>query len=112
MVGYGLYSIVVGVTDLVSAHQLELVVDLALMVLGALLVVAAAFVRVQLPGGLALAIGLMLGLQTLAIHNTLHFYGSFVLAPQFARGIVALLLVALAFFGGRSASGGVGGTRR
>ncbi len=99
---YGIYSIVAGVLDLVAAHQLEIIVDVALVALGLLLILAAAFVRVLIPGGLALAIAGMLGLQALAVHNTLHFYGRLVLFPQVVRGAVAIGLVVLAWLGARA----------
>jgi hypothetical protein len=60
-------------------------------------VLSAAFVRVQLPGGLALAIGAMLGLQALAVHTSAHFGDG--LFPQIVRGTVAAALVALAYAG-------------
>jgi hypothetical protein len=101
MVGYGLYAIVTGVLDLVRVHRLEVLVDLATVLLGLALLLAAAFVRVLIPGGLALGIGALLGLQALAIHNTPHLYGTFVLTPQIVRGSFAAALVALAYFGGR-----------
>jgi hypothetical protein len=51
-------------------------------------------VRVRLPGGLAFALGAMLGLQALAVHDAVHLGGG--IAPQIARGSVAVVLVALA----------------
>lgn len=102
MVGYALYSVVAAVVDLVGAHRLEVLVNLATVFLGLLLLLAAAFVRVLIPGGLALAIAALLGLQALAIHNTPHLWGAFVLGPQVVRGVVAAALVALAYFGGRA----------
>ena len=64
--------------------RLELWAELGLMLFGALLVLAAAFVRVRLPGGVAFAIGAMLGLQALAVHDAVHL-GTGV-APQIGRG--------------------------
>jgi hypothetical protein len=101
MVGYGLYSVVAAVLDLVGAHRLEVLVDLATVFLGLLLLLAAAFVRVLIPGGLALAIAALLGLQALAVHNTPHLWGAFILGPQIVRGVIAAALVALAYVGGR-----------
>jgi fatty acid desaturase len=94
MVTYGLYSITWAAADLVRGAHLELWAELGLMVFGALLVLAAAFVRVRLPGGLAFAIGAMLGLQALAVHDAAHLATG--VAPQVVRGAIALVLVAMA----------------
>jgi hypothetical protein len=91
---YGIYSIGWAVVDLFGGAQLELWAELGLMLFGVLLVLAAAFVRVRLPGGLAFAIGAMLGLQALAVHDAAHL-GTGV-APQIVRGAIALVLVATA----------------
>ena len=90
---YGLYSVVWAAVDLVRGPQLELWAELGLMAFGALLVLAAAFVRVRLPGGLAFAIGAMLGLQALAVHDAVHLGGG--VAPQMVRAAIAIVLVAL-----------------
>jgi len=95
MFGYGTYSLVWAVVDLFRGPQLELWAELGLMVFGLLLVVSAAFVRVALPGGLAAAIGAMLGLQALAVHDAVHLGGG--VAPQVARAVFAAVLVALAW---------------
>ena len=97
MFSYGVYSLGLAVADLVRGARLELWAELGLMAFGAPLVLAAAFVRVRLPGGLALAIGAMLGLQALAVHDAAHLGGG--LAPQIARGGVALTLACLAYAG-------------
>jgi hypothetical protein len=101
LAGYGLYSVVAAALDLVGTHRLEVLVDLATLFLGLLLLLAAAFVRVLIPGGLALAIAALLGLQALAVHNTPHLWGAFILGPQVVRGAIAAALIALAYFGGR-----------
>jgi hypothetical protein len=99
MAGYGAFEAAAGVFDLIGRHRLEIVADLASLLFGTLLVLAAAFVRVRLPGGLALAIGALLALQALAIHHAAHVAGAVTLAPQLVRGGFAALLVALAHFG-------------
>ena len=101
MAGYGLYSIVTGLVDLVLRSRLEVVADAGLVVFGLLLLVAAAFVRVLMPGGLPLAIGALLGLQALSVHSDVHMAGSLAPAPQLVRGVLAVALVALAAVGGR-----------
>jgi hypothetical protein len=94
MCGYGIYSIGWAAADLVRGARLELWAELGLMLFGALLVLAAAFVRVRLPGGLAFAVGAMLGLQALAVHDAVHL-GTGV-TPQIVRGAIAIVLIAMA----------------
>jgi hypothetical protein len=94
MLSYGIYSVGWAVADLVRGADLELWAELGLMAFGVLLALAAAFVRVRLPGGLAFAIGAMLGLQALAVHDAVHLGGG--VAPQVVRASIAIVLVALA----------------
>jgi hypothetical protein len=94
MVFYGIYSIGWAVVDLARGARLELWAELGLIFFGALLVLAAAFVRVRLPGGVAFASGAMLGLQALAVHAAVHLATG--VAPQIVRGATALLLVTIA----------------
>src|SRR6185503_19160987 len=91
---YGGYSFAWAAIDLVRGARLELWAEAGLMIFGLLLALSAAFVRVRLPGGLAFAIGAMLGLQALAVHNAVHLAGG--LASQIGRGLVAVGLVAVA----------------
>jgi hypothetical protein len=102
MAGYGAYSAGLGLAGLLGFFQLEFWANLALVGLGLLLLLSAAFVRVQLPGGLALAISAMLSLQGLSLHNDLHFFGHTEPVMQAARAAFALLLVALAYWGART----------
>src|SRR5260221_12109084 len=85
---YGIYSVGWAAADLIRGAHLELWAELGLVAFGALLALAAAFVRVRLPGGLAFAIGAMLGLQALAVHDAVHL-GSGVLDPV-GLGSIAL----------------------
>src|ERR1700704_4366117 len=94
MLLYGLYSVGWAAADLIRGARLELWAELGLIVFGTLLVLAAAFVRVRLPGGLAFAIGALLGLQALAVHDAVHLQTG--VTPQIVRGVIALVLVALA----------------
>jgi hypothetical protein len=91
---YGIYSVAWAAADVVRGARLELWAELGLMAFGALLALAAAFVRVRLPGGLAFAIGAMLGLQALAVHDAVHLGGG--VGAQVVRGSIAVVLVALA----------------
>ncbi len=106
MAAYGIYSIVAGLIDLILRSRLEAVADVATVAFGLLLLLAAAFVRVLLPGGLALAIGALLALQALSVHSDVHLAGSLALGPQLVRGGLAVLLVAMALAGARSARPG------
>lgn len=97
---YGLYSAAWAVVDLIRGARLELWAELGLVLFGLLLSLSAALVRVGLPGGLAAAIGAMLGLQALAVHNAVHLDAG--LTPQIGRAVLALVLVALASQGAPS----------
>jgi len=108
MLAYGLYSAGLGLAGLLGFVALEVWANLGLIVSGLLLALAAAFVRVRLPGGLALALSAMLGLQALALHNDLHFYGATTVPPQALRGASAALLLVLAYAGGRRPDAGDG----
>ena len=99
MAGYGLYSLGAGLVDLFGASQLELLANVGAIGLGAMLVLAGLFVRVGVPGSLALALAAIFGLQALALHNAGHLYGQVVPEPQIARALFATLLVGLAYFG-------------
>src|ERR1700704_1993508 len=94
MLLYGIYTVGWAAADLIRGARLELWAELGGMAFGALLMLAAAFVRVRLPGGLAFAIGAMLGLQALAVHDAAHLGGG--VAPQLVRGAIALTLITLA----------------
>jgi hypothetical protein len=103
MAAYGAYTVAASLMNLIRTARLEIWVDLSEVLFGLLLMLAAAFVRVVMPGGLALAMGAMLGLQALALHDAAHLYGGVALAPQLARAAFTLLLVILAWLGGRKA---------
>jgi hypothetical protein len=100
MFAYGSYSTIWAVLELVRGPRLEGWAMAGIMLFGLLLVLSAAFVRVRLPGGLALAIGAMLGLQALAVHTSAHFGSG--LFPQFVRGTFAAAMVVLAHAGAGS----------
>jgi hypothetical protein len=97
MFGYATYSIAWAVVDLLRGARLEIWAELALIAFGALLALSAAFVRVRLPGGLAFALGSLLGLQALAVHSAAHLGTG--IAPQVGRATVAATLLALSYFG-------------
>lgn len=96
---YGVYSAAWAMAHLTRLEVWAVLLEGAF---GVLLVLAAALVRVLVPGGLALAIGAMLGLQALAIHDAAHLTGAVTLPPQIVRGVLAGLLVLLAWAGDRA----------
>ena len=101
---YGLYSMVVGAADLLGGVTLEWWANVWLVLAGTMLLLAAVFVRASMPGGLALAVGGLLGLQSISLHNDPHVYGQLLLAPQVARALFGGALVLLAYVGwGRDA---------
>jgi fatty acid desaturase len=102
MCAYGVYSVGWAVLDLLRGARLEPWAELGLIVFGTLLVLAAAFVRVRLPGGLAFAVGALLGLQALAVHDAVHLAAG--ATTEIVRAVVALVLVLMAYVGGLSAS--------
>ena len=110
MFAYGTYSAAWAVIDLFAGAQLELWAELSMVLFGLLLVLSAAFVRVRLPGGLAVAIGAMLGLQALAVHAAAHFDTG--LVPQIGRAVLGFFLVGSALAGEDAASRGSRGGRR
>ena len=99
MTGYGLYSLGAALVDLLGPSQLAWTANLIAIVLGAMLVVAAVLVRVGLPGGLALALTALFGLQSLSLHSAARLYGQVAPEPQIARALFGALLVGLAYFG-------------
>jgi hypothetical protein len=101
MAVYGLFSIAWAGLDLMLRSRVEVWADVALVAFGLLLLLSAAFVRVLIPGGLALALGALLGLQALSVHEAAHTPEGLTTGPQIIRGAVAVGLLALAFFGAR-----------
>ena len=99
MAAYGVYSVGTGLTDLFSAGRLEWWANLWTIGAGATLTLAAAFVRVSMPGGLALAVGGLLALQSIGLHNTGHLYGRDGYMLEAIRAAFALTLVGLAYVG-------------
>jgi len=101
MVGYGLWAAAGAAADLVGPRVLEFWANLAAFVFGLILLLAAALVRVRMPGGLALAIGALLGLQALALHAATHYAGANTLTWHLTRAAFAGTLVLLGFLGNR-----------
>ena len=96
---YGLHDVVIGVADLLGAGTLEWWANVWRVLAGAMLAFAAVLVRVSMPGGLALAVAALLGLQSISLHNDPHYYGRLLLLPQAMRAIFSITLVTLAYFG-------------
>ena len=108
---YGLHEVVVGSADLIGAGTLEWWANVWRMLAGAILMFAAVLVRVSMPGGLALAVAALLGLQSISLHNDPHFYGRLLLVPQAMRAIFSATLIALAYFGWGKVGGDDPGAR-
>jgi hypothetical protein len=101
LVVYGGYEIVGAAADLFGARRLEPLVDVITIVLALMLTLAAALVRVLVPGGIPLAGGALLGFQALALHNASHLYGGPAGPLQLMRAAVGALLILLAYVGGK-----------
>jgi hypothetical protein len=97
MFAYGAYSALWAAVDLVRGARIELWAELLLATFGGLLVLASAFVRVRMPGGLAVAISAMLALQALEVHTAAHLDAG--LVPQVGRAVLAFFLVGCAVAG-------------
>ena len=91
MFAYGTYSTLWAVVDVLRGARVELWAEGLIALSGVLLVLAAALVRVRIPGGLAVAISAMLALQALEVHTAAHLDSG--LAPQIGRAVLALVLV-------------------
>jgi hypothetical protein len=94
MLSYAGYSAGWAVYDVMTGPHLEWWAELGLVLFALLLALGAFFVRVRLPGGLAFAIGAMLGLQALAVHTAAHLETG--LTSQIGRGALAIALVVMA----------------
>jgi len=99
MIAYGSYSVLVGVTDLFGAAQYAWWADACLIGAGGTLVLASAFVRVSMPGGLALAVAGLFALQSISLHTASQLYGGVYLLAEIVRAGFATALVGLAYFG-------------
>ena len=102
---YGVYAVFAGLADLLFIGALEWWANLWGIFAGAILALAAVFVRISLPGGLALAIAGLLGLQSISLHNDSLYYDQ-LLWTQAARAGFSILLVALAWYGWEPIPGG------
>lgn len=91
MFAYGAYSAVWAIADVLQGARIELWAEALIALVGLLLILAAAFVRVRMPGGLAVAISAMLALQALEVHTAAHLESG--LAPQIGRAVLAFFLV-------------------
>jgi len=102
MAFYGLFSIISALVYWIGGATLEWWATLWLVVAGFILLVGSVFVRISMPGGLALAIGGLLALQSISLHNDNHLYNQILLLPQLSRAFFSSVLVALAYFGWES----------
>ena len=97
MFAYGTYSTLWAAVDVIRGARIELWAELLVAIFGVLLVLASAFVRVRMPGGLAVAISAMLALQALEVHTAAHLEAG--LVPQVGRAVLAFFLVGCAVAG-------------
>jgi len=109
MIAYGSYSVLVGVTDLFGPGQYAWWADAWLVGAGGVLVLASAFVRVSMPGGLALAAAGLFALQSISLHTASQLYGGVYLLAEIARAGFATALVGLAYFGWEDQGTGAAG---
>ena len=96
---YGGYCVIDGLIDFVFAETLEWWANLWGIFSGILLAFGAIFTRISFPGGLALAIGGLLSLQAISLHNEIHLYGQLSKTYQFSQIGFAALLVTLGHYG-------------
>lgn len=96
---YGGYSIAIGLIDFIFLQKLEWWANLWLVLAGLSLTFGAIFTRVSFPGGLALAIGGLLGLHAISLHNEIHLHGELSQSAQLSRLAFAILLVILGHYG-------------
>ncbi len=103
---YAVYAVVAGIADLLFFDTLEWWANVWGILSGATLALAAVFVRISLPGGLALAIAGLLGLQSISLHNDGHYYNQLLHWTQAVRAGLSVLLIALAWYGWEPIPGG------
>jgi hypothetical protein len=101
LAGYGLYAIGAALADLIFFSRLELWANLGVAVLGMTLLFAAVLVRARVPGGLLFALGGLLGLQAVNLHNSMHLHGSIQIVEESARAVFGALLMLLGWWGGK-----------
>jgi hypothetical protein len=106
MAAYGLHQVGVALDAITRGSTLEGWAAAALIVFGALLIASGIIVRLRVPGALPAALGSLLGLQALALHNAVHLSASpGDIRPHLVRGAIAALLFGLAWAGERQARG-------
>ena len=96
---YGGYSIAIGLIDFIFLEKLEWWANLWIILAGFILSFGAIFTRISFPGGLALAIGGLLGLHAISLHNEIHLHGQLSQNLQLSRLAFAVLLVILGYYG-------------
>ena len=101
MFAYGLFSVGTGLWSLAVTEQFELMAVAMLIVVGVVLMLAAAFVRVRLPGGVELAAAAILALQGLALNSAAHTEAGVLVIPQLIRALFAMALLTVGFARGR-----------
>jgi hypothetical protein len=101
---YGVFVAGAALFDMVFTSRLEIWANLGGVVFGLVLLLSSALVRVQIPGGLFFALGGLLALQALGLHNSMHLNGSIQVVPEVTRALFGAMLLLLARVGGRKAA--------
>ena len=96
---YGGYSVAIGLIDFIFLGKLEWWANFWIILAGFVLTFGAMFTRISFPGGLALAIGGLLGLHAISLHNEIHLHGQLSHSLQLSRLAFAVLLVILGHYG-------------
>ena len=106
MFAYGIYSAGWAAVDLLRGARLELWAELGLILFGVLLSLAAAFVRVRLPGGLAFASARCSGCRRWRCTTPCTWAPAS--RPQLVSGVFCLALAGLAYVATRQPRDSVG----
>ena len=96
---YGGYSVAIGLIDFIFLEQLEWWANLWMILAGIVLSFGAIFTRISFPGGLALAIGGLLGLHAISLQKEIQLHGQQSQSLQLSRLAFAVLLVILGYYG-------------
>ncbi len=102
LAGYGLYCVGAAILDLIWLSRLEWWAHLGGALLGLVLLFSAVLTRARVPGGLFFALGGLLGLQALNLHNSAHLHGTIQTIPEILRALVGIVLLLMARIGARA----------
>jgi len=106
LLAYGAHAIGTGFWDLFVTGQLEPLAAALLILGGGGAMLSAAFVRAGVPGGLELAVAMLLALQGLALYHASHAPGGLAVMSQVGRALYAAVVLGLCFAYGWRGRGG------